>query len=326
MKITELLEAVGYNERDKFVLGTVADHAKEYGLTPEIIASAMGKVRQSEEYKALIDLGLKELNVPLQRKRGTFNFKMFRRYSSKDTRPELLQPASYLIYANGQIRTAALTGKSRHDPKPDIGYGFTRLTTPKPQLSKDDPEGSLIKTYKASMVRLAKVWAKSKVAQEPRNLLAKELGVDAETLDRLEAGDEAAFDTLVKNLKRKADTTGVWAARSALNAVYHHGLKSPKLKTLYDYFAKADIAKQLNMKGSELDDVVAGDPKVVQLFIKRLLTTFKQDVGGHWGSHKRTEEIIQQARQLGINLPEFKTILKSIRATDLAKLDRDHED
>jgi len=318
MKVNELLQEVSYSDAEKWLLGPVKEWAKEYGLTPEIVATAMDQVRKLPVYKELEELGLKELNVPKQRRNGTFNFKFGRRWKSdqKD-----LNPSSYLVYGNGQIRTARLSQKRGGDygstsSKPDVGFGFTRLTTPKPQLNKKDPLGSLVATYAASLEHLKQIRIKSKKYQEPDNLYAREILATPELVAGMKAGDEEAFKKHAKNIKKHIDNSKqTYGARQALETLRKRGLKSPHHKDVSDYLDKADIAHKIGMKGHEIDGLIAHDPELLRKFMTKLLASLKSEIGGYYSGFEHTKKIMDMAERLGIAdalSNEFKTIKKSI--------------
>lgn len=99
-------------------------------VTPESIKSAIDNLRNSPEYKQLIDLGFKEVGTPIQLKKGTIGF-------SKDLQLNAgghkLSGELYYIYATGQCR---LMSTDR----------LSKINSPQPSLDMDERYINCLKT------------------------------------------------------------------------------------------------------------------------------------------------------------------------------------
>lgn len=171
MKVSEILsEASGayykphYDNEKGYQKGAVKDWLDKMGATSADVAAAMARVKNSAEFKALAQVGMKYVAKPAAEKNGTFGFEVERPswHISKDANGKdtvwgkigSTRKTAYNIHANGLIRAASDRGWGAS------GQYTTPLKSPKPRMKAGDPVGSLEMMYKAAMVELAVKWKK----------------------------------------------------------------------------------------------------------------------------------------------------------------------
>lgn len=148
MKVQDLFEAKrvetdtghytpGYDPEAKIIIGSVKDWLARMNATKADVADAVKQAKELPSYAAILELGAKVKGNAQQVANGTFVF-------SKPHAKEY--PAQYIVYANGQIRSASRNRWGNVVP--------TRLKTPKPRLVAGDPVASLVKIYDGAFKEL----------------------------------------------------------------------------------------------------------------------------------------------------------------------------
>ncbi len=141
MKLTELLTEGSplarkpqYDASAKKVLGAADAWFEKIGVTPDDVKAALVKVKQTPEFKAITAVAP---YITKNEKMGTLVFGLGGR-------------------GGREMATVTALGQIRFQDGPSESLTRYRVNSPKPALVHGKPVESLLKTYKAALIELAK--------------------------------------------------------------------------------------------------------------------------------------------------------------------------
>ena len=169
MKFEEIYEGIAYprlkyDAESKTVLGSVAEWLEKLGITKEnrveVTKKALAELTKTDAWKEAEKLGLQYSSSARELQNGTLS--LTSGVTVGDKYPQYSRHNSdvyvYNVYGNGQIRQYTRSDKS----------GITRLASPKPRVTADNPVKSLCLTWENALKEIVKKYKSKLAALEKR--------------------------------------------------------------------------------------------------------------------------------------------------------------
>ena len=143
------------------IRGSVPDWLEAMGVDRDSMLAAVEAVKKSPEYKAALDVGLKDVTSERDAKNGTLAFSGVFADWNPHGLVRYMSANKFKVLANGKIDIVSDNEWHRHD-----------LSVPKPRVVKGNPKATIEKTMRQSLERLTDVYSK-RVAKAAKNLASK---------------------------------------------------------------------------------------------------------------------------------------------------------